>query len=117
MGKRRKLPGGKSGLAAPTAPDTLANETLALILGSERHDADAQIRRVRQRHPDISEGLAAALVERCLRAKTEGYAIVAHTLVHGESQPQAAGRILATHPWMDLSNVDTICAQGFLAHR
>ena len=103
--------------ATPPGPDALANETLALMLGSGRDDADVQLRRLRQRHPDVDEALAAALIARCLRAKDEGYAIVARTLALGESQPQAAGRILEAHPWMTLRNVETLCEQGFLAHR
>ncbi|MBN2573004.1 MAG: hypothetical protein JXP73_00425 [Deltaproteobacteria bacterium] len=117
MGKRRKIPAGKSGAVAPPDPDALANETLALILGSVRDDADVRIRRVRQRHPEIDEALAAALIARCLQAKADGYAIVAQTLALGESQPQAAGRILEAHPWMDLRNVETLCVHGFMAHR
>jgi hypothetical protein len=117
LGKRRKIPAGKSGAATPPGPDALVNETLALILGSARDDAEVQLRRLRQRHPDIDEAQAAALVERCLRAKAEGYAIVARTLALGESQPQAAGRILEAHPWMELRNLEALCAQGFLAHR
>ena len=117
MGKRRRIPAGKSGATTPPGPDALANETLAVILGSGRDDADVQLRRLRQRHPDVDEALAAAVIARCLRAKDEGYAIVDRTLALGESQPQAAGRILGAHPWMDLRNVETLCAQGFLAHR
>jgi hypothetical protein len=117
LGKRRRIPAGKPVTATPPDPDALANETLALVLGSGRDDAEVQIRRLRQRHPDIDEAPAAALIERCLRAKDEGYAIVARTLALGESQPQAAGRILKAHPWMELRNVETLCAQGFLAHR
>jgi hypothetical protein len=117
LGKRRRIPAGKSGAVAPPGPDALANETLALVLGSGRDDAEVQIRRLRQRHPDIDEALAAALIARCLRAKDEGCAIVARTLALGESQPQAAGRILEAHPWMELRNVETQCAQAFLAHR
>jgi hypothetical protein len=117
LGKRRRIPAGKLGAATPPAPDALANETLALVLGPVRDDPDVQIRRLRQRHPDIDEALAAALIARCLQAKDEGYAIVARTLALGEDRPQAAGRILEAHPWMDLRNVETLCAQGFLAHR
>ena len=66
---------------------------------------------------DFDEALAAAVMARCLRAKDEGYAIVARTLALGEGQPQAAGCILEAHPWMTLRNVETLCEQGFLAHR
>lgn len=116
MGKRRKIPAGKAGAVAPPGPDALANEALALILASGRDDPDVLIRRLRQRHPDIDEALAAALVARCLQAKADGHAIVARTLALGEGQPQAAGRILKTHPWMDLRNAETLCAQGFMAY-
>jgi hypothetical protein len=39
--------------ATPPDPDALANDALALVLGSGRGDAEVQIRRLRQRHPDM----------------------------------------------------------------
>ncbi len=72
-----------------------------------------QVRRLRQRHPDLSEETGATLVELCMRARDLGYDIVAAVLAEGGSQLHAGGRILDAYPWMDLRNAEILCAQGF----
>jgi hypothetical protein len=113
MSRKRKTPGsGKP--SVPSVPYAMENEVLGLLLGAAEGDTRAQVRRIRQRHADLSETQALELIERCLQAKRTSFAIVASTVAKGDGSPSAAGQILAAFPWMDLRNVESLCAQGFV---
>jgi len=114
MSKQRRVPAGKLSPGTQPAPYALENEVLALLLGSSQDDTDAQVRRLRQRHPTLTEQKATEVVERCLQAKQSGYAIVARAVAQGDGNVHAAGRILEAHPWLDMRNLETICSQGFV---
>ena len=113
MSRKRKTPGsGKPTLSL--VPYAVENEVLRLLLGAAEGDTGAQIRRIRQRYPDMSETQAIELTERCLQAKQTSFSIIAATVAICNGSPNAAGQILAAYPWMDLRNVDSLCAQGFV---
>ena len=114
MSRKRRLPAGKLGSVAPPAPYALENEHLALILGPSQGDGEAQVRRVRQRHPTLTEEEATALVQRCLQAEEAGFAIVASAMAQGKSTAHASGQILHAYPWMSLRNVEEICWRGMI---
>jgi hypothetical protein len=114
MAKKRRVSAGKAVPATQQVPFALENELLALLLSSSQTDTERLQRRLRQRHPSQGEAESAAIVQRCLRAKEDGYALVAAEAMRGGSQAHAAGRILAAHPWISMENLDTLCSQGYI---
>jgi len=114
MTKKRRAARSKLGLAIPTDPKALHNEVLALLFGGRPSPVEAQIRRVRQRHPALSEQEAAQVVCECRQALETSYAIVSAALTQGESQVHAAGRIMQAFPWIASRHVDALCAWAFL---
>jgi len=78
----------------PVDPSALRNEVLSLLFGAQQGPVESPIRRVRQRHPALSEQDATEVVCECRQVLETGYAMVSAALAQAESQVHVVGRIM-----------------------
>jgi hypothetical protein len=115
MTKKRRH--GRLASTEPVDPSALRNEVLSLLFGAQQGPVESQIRRVRQRHPALSEHDATQVVCECRQVLETGYAMVSAALAQGESQVHVVGRIMQLYPWITSRNTDTLCERSFLLAR